>query len=170
LGDITGTILDGARQADRWLKKILPTQTIISWPVNNHWDTNFAPEQEGIITNTYRMELHGAYDAVMANRFGMQQHRPLIAVPAKSNPVKVPMIALDNAKIVIAALKVSDDKKAMIVRLRSVSNQKENCKLTYPAGLPKSVFICSPGEKPLQQSTGAIELPQYGTVSLRVVF
>jgi hypothetical protein len=169
LGNITGTILDGARQYDRWMKKMSATQTIISWPVNNHWDTNFSPEQEGIITTTYRMELHGKYDAVAANRFGMQQHRPLIAVPAKSNPIKAPLIALDNANVHISALKVSDDRQAMIVRLRSVSNKKEKINLTYPAGLPKSVFICSPGEKPLQRNTGAIELPQYGTVSLRVV-
>ncbi len=159
LGNITGTILDGARQYDRWMKTLPPTQTIISWPVNNHWETNFSPEQEGVITTTYRMELHGKYDAVTANRFGMQQHRPLIAVPVKTNPVKAPLIALDNAKVHIAALKVSDDKQALIVRLRSVSNQKEKLKLTYPAGLPKSVFICSPAEKPLQRNNGALELP-----------
>lgn len=170
LGDITGTILDGARQADRWIKKLPATQTIISWPVNNHWDTNFAPEQEGIITTTYRMELHGAYDAVSANRFGMQQHRPLIVVPAKSNPIKTPMVALNNAKVFISALKVSDDSQATIVRLRSVSAKNENIKITYPAALPKSVFICSPGEKPVQRSNSTIELPPYGTVSLRIVY
>lgn len=168
LGNISGTILDGARQADRWMKHLPATQTIFSWPVNNHWDTNFSPEQEGIITTTCRLQLHGAYDAVMANRFGMQQHRPLIAVPAKNNPIKTPLIALDNSNVFISALKVSDDNQALIVRLRSVSAKKENIKITYPAGLPKSVFICTPGEKPLQRSNGVIELPQYGTVSLRV--
>lgn len=170
LGNITGTILDGARQVDRWIKKLPATQTIISWPVNNHWDTNFSPEQEGIITSTYSMEVHGKYDVVSANRFGMEQHRPLIAVPAKSNPIKKSLIALDNAKAIISALKVSDDNKALIVRLRSLSAKTEKVNITYPSGLPGSVFTCTAGEKPLQRATGAVVLPKYGTVSLRMVF
>ncbi len=172
LGEITGTILDGARQADRWLKKIPTTQTIISWPVNNHWDTNFSPEQEGIITNTYSMQLHATYDVVTANRFGVEQHRPLIAVQTKTNPIAKSLISLDNSKVIVSALKVSDDNQALIMRLRSISNKTEKLNITYPAagGLPKSVFICTAGEKPLQRNTGSIELPQYGTVSLRMVF
>jgi alpha-mannosidase len=170
LGNITGTILDGARQVDRWIKKLSATQTIISWPVNNHWDTNFSPEQEGIITNTYSMEVHGKYDVVNANRFGMEQHRPLIAVPAKSNPIKKSLISLDNSKAIVSALKVSDDNQALIVRLRSVSDKTEKINITYPSGLPKSVFTCTAGEKPLQRNSGSIVLPKYGTVSLRMVF
>lgn len=170
LGQITGTILDGARQVDRWIKKLPPTQTIISWPVNNHWGTNFPPEQEGIITEKYAMVVHKKYDAASANRFGMEQNRPLIAVPAKNNPIQHSLISLDNPNVVITALKVSDDNQALIVRLRSLSNKTEKIKLGYPARLSKSVFTCTPGEMPLQKSTGTIEMLQYGTVSLRMVF
>nr|WP_240348034.1 glycoside hydrolase family 38 C-terminal domain-containing protein [Longitalea arenae] len=170
LGSITGTILDGARQVDRWIKKIPATQTIISWPVNNHWDTNFSPEQEGIIRASYSMLVHGKYDVVSSNRFGMEQHRPLIAVPANSNPIKKPLIAVDNAKAIITALKVSDDQQALVVRFRSLSAKTEKCNLLYPSGVPKSVYTCTAGEKRLQRSTGSIVLPKYGTVSLRMVF
>lgn len=170
LGSITGTILDGARQVDRWIKKLAPTQTIISWPVNNHWNTNFPPEQQGIITERYCMTVHEKYDAATANRFGLEQNRPLIAVQVKSNPIKKSLISLDNPNVMISALKRSDDNQALIVRLRSLSNKTEKIKIAYPAGLPKSVFTCTVGEKPLQKSTGSIELPKYGTVSLRMVF
>lgn len=170
LGQISGTILDGARQVDRWIKKLPATQTIISWPVNNHWNTNFPPEQEGIITERYAMVVHGQYDVTAANQFGVEQHRPLIAVPGKSNPVNRSLVSLDNCKVVISALKVSDDNKAVIVRLRSLSDKAEKINLGFPSGMPKSVFTCTPGEKPLQKSTGHIELPQYGTVSFRIVF
>src|SRR6185369_14529529 len=81
LGGITGNVLDGGRQNFRWIRNNQPSQTILSWPVNNHWDTNFPLQQEGIITATYKILFHGAYDAVIANRFGVEQHRPLIAVP-----------------------------------------------------------------------------------------
>ncbi len=151
-------------------KKIPPTQTIISWPVNNHWGTNFPPEQEGIITERYAMVVHEKYDVAAANRFGMEQNRPLIAVPAKGNPIKQSLILLDNPNVVISALKVSDDNQALIVRLRSLSNKTEKIKLGYPAGPPKSVFIGTADEKPLQKSSGTLELPKYGTVSLRMIF
>jgi alpha-mannosidase len=170
LGDITGTILDGARQVDRWIKKIPATQTIISWPVNNHWDTNFPPEQQGIITERYAMVVHGKYDAAIANQFGMEQHRPLIAVQAKSSPVNRSLVTLDNANVVISSLKVSDDSKSVIMRLRSLSGKTEKVNARFPAGTPKTVFTCTTSERPLQKSTGTIELPQYGTVSLRMVF
>jgi alpha-mannosidase len=170
LGSITGTILDGARQVDRWIKKSAPTQTILSWPVNNHWNTNFPPEQQGIITERYCMAVHEKYDAAAANRFGMEQNRPLIAVQTKSNPIKKSLISLDNPKVMISALKRSDDNQALIVRLRSLSNKTEKFKIGYPAKLPQSVFTCTVGEKPLQQYSGSIELPKYGTISLRMVF
>ena len=153
LGEITGTILDGARQADRWIKKLPPTQTIISWPINNHWATNFPPEQGGIITERYAMVVHEKKNAAMANRFGMEQHRPLIAVPAKTNPIKQSLIRLDNPNVVIAALKVSEDNQALIVRLRSLSNKTEKVKLEYPAWRRKAETI---------------ELPQFGSTTLRI--
>ena len=170
LGGITGTILDGARQFDRWLKKLPATQTIISWPVNNHWNTNFPPEQKGIITERYAMIVHEKYDAATANQFGMEQHRPLIAVQAKSNPINPSLITLDNSRVVISSLKVSDDNKAVIVRLRSLSDKTEKVNPAFPGRAPKAAFTCTTSEQPLQKSTGTIELPQYGTVSLRMVF
>ncbi|WP_165761348.1 glycosyl hydrolase-related protein [Niastella koreensis] len=100
----------------------------------------------------------------------MEQNRPLIAAPVKSNPIQQSLISLDNPNVVITALKVSDDNQALIVRLRSLSNKTEKITLRYPATQPKSVFICTPGETPLQKSTGTVEMPQYGTVSLWMVF
>jgi hypothetical protein len=154
LGEITGTILDGARQADRWIKKLAPTQTIISWPINNHWATNFPPEQGGIITERYAMVVHEKYNAAMANRFGMEQHRPLIAVPAKSNPIKQSLITLDNPNIVIAALRLSEDNQTLIMRLRSLSSKTEKVKIGYPAW---------------RRKTDTIELPQYGATTVRII-
>src|SRR6185295_13549864 len=146
-----------------------PTQTIISWPVNNHWDTNFSPEQEGVITTTCYLKVHEQYDVAMANRFGMEQHRPLIAVPVKNNPLNRSLLSLDNTYVVVSALKVSEDNQALIVRLRSVSDKTETVTLGYPSGLPKSVFTSTVAEKPLEKNTGRLVLPPYGTVTLRMV-
>ncbi|HMF73968.1 MAG TPA: glycoside hydrolase family 38 C-terminal domain-containing protein, partial [Flavitalea sp.] len=74
-GNLSGNILDGARQTSLWTKKLLPSQTLISWPLNNHWDTNFPLQQEGVMTFTYGILLHDAYSPVVANRFGVEQNR-----------------------------------------------------------------------------------------------
>jgi len=80
------------------------------------------------------------------------------------------LITLNNPGVVTSSLKISDDNKAVIVRLRSLSDKTEKISPGFPAGAPKTIFICTPNEKPLQKSKGTIELPQYGTVSLRMVF
>jgi alpha-mannosidase len=170
LGGITGNILDGARQAYRWIKKLSPAQTIVSWPVNNHWDTNFPLQQSGVITCTYKILVHGKYNVVNAARFGMEQHRPLMVVPAAVNPVKKAIISISNPKVMIAALQKSIDERATIIRLRSVSGQPETVTLNWPAANPKGVFYCMANEKALQKTGPAIRLLPYGVTTLRVIW
>ncbi len=80
-------------------------RTIISWALNNHWHTNFPLAQGGVIPFHYALLPHGAYDPVTANRFGLAQNRPLIAVPAQGNPVGNPLVTWDNPRVFISALK-----------------------------------------------------------------
>lgn len=171
LGSITGNILDGARQASEWLKKVAETQTILSWPINNHWDTNFPLQQGGIITSRYMIQPHnGTYNPVVSNRFGMEQNRPLIAVEAVSNPIEKALVKLDNPKIMISTIKSSEDNKAVILRLKSVSGQREQVKLSWPAGKPKSVFLCLPDELPQRKSNENVTMLPHGVQSLKITF
>ncbi len=168
-GDITGTILDGARQSWLWIKKLPQTQTIVSWVTSNHWETNFPLVQSGVITSRYGILLHGAYDAVIANRFGVEQNRPLIVVETDVNPVKKAPVAIDNPAVMISTFKKSEDNKAYILRLRSVSDKKERVNLSW-ATKPVEISYCLPDEKPTDKCDDNIELLPNGNVSLRVVF
>jgi alpha-mannosidase len=157
LGGLSGNILDGARQSWRWIKNLQPTQTIISWPVNNHWDTNFPLQQAGIITCSYKVMVHDAFDVVQSARFGMEQSRPLIAVPVAVNPIPKAIVSLDNPKVMISYLKKNDDDRSFTIRLRSVSDQPETVAFSWPAAKPKSVLK-------------TINLLPYGTYNLQVTF
>jgi len=171
LDKITGTILDGARQANDWIKKVPNTQTIFSWPINNHWDTNFPLEQGGIISSRYMILPHnGSYDPVLANRFGMEQNRPLIAVESAQNPILNSLLSIDNPKIMISTLKKSEDNKAIILRLKSVSNQTEHLKLKWLARMPKAIFNCQFDEKAMEKTTGNITMLPYGINSFRIEY
>ncbi len=171
VGDITGTILDGARQGDEWIKKLPATQTIFSWPINNHWDTNFPLEQGGVVSFKYGIRPHsGTYDPVVANNFGVEQHRPLLVIESDKSLIKNSLLSLNNPRVMLSTLKKSEDNKAIIVRMRSISGQGEQVKLDWPSGKPKAMFYCQPDEKPLQKAAGEITLLPYGTTSLRIEF
>lgn len=170
-GHITGTILDGARLASGWIKKVEPSQTIISWPINNHWDTNFPLEQGGIIKQSYFVLPHqGPYDPVIANQFGMAQHRPLIVVQTKANPIKQPLFTIDNPTVILSALKKSEDNKALIIRLRSLSPSAEKLNLIWDKVTPRAVYACLPDEIAQEKQTSSITMLPYGMESFRVEF
>jgi len=168
MGSITANILGQGRG---WLSKLPETQTLISWALNNHWHTNFPLQQGGIIKFRYAMLPHGgAFDGPAANRFGMEQHRPLVAVSTDKNPVSKPFISIDNANVAISTLKPSRDGKAVILRLRSLSDKEETVKLSWPESKPEAVRLCNAEERPSEPMKSELTLLPYGVQSLRIQF
>jgi alpha-mannosidase len=165
LGDLTANIMGGG---GNWRKSIPQTQTLLSWALNNHWFTNFPLQQGGIIPFRYVIQPHGRYDSVAANQFGLEQNRPLIAVPVDKNPVTKPLLTIDNPRVAISTLKPSEDDKALILRLRSVSDKPELINLTWPTGTPKSINLCLADEEPATPVGHKIVVEPYGVLTLRV--
>lgn len=153
-----------------WISRLEPSSTVYSWVMNNHWITNFPLTQDGPVTFRYRILPHGVYDAVTANRFGMEQARPLAHVAANNDPVLKPLVALDNNRISVSILKTSTDGKATILRLRSLSDKAEIVKFTFPAGTPKGLCICNTKEESGQEVTGEVTVPAMGMMTLRAVW
>jgi alpha-mannosidase len=154
-----------------WLRRIEPTSTIYSWVMNNHWFTNFPLTQDGPVTFRYRILPHGAYDAASANRFGLEQAQPLVPVAASTNAITKPSIALEGSpKIVISILKSTAELKTVIIRLRSVSLIDEWVRLSWPAGDPKSVFVCEIEDQQDRKTDNDIKVPANGLVTLKAVW
>lgn len=168
-GDITANVLGGAHGAKYWLAHLGETQTLFSWALNNHWHTNFPLEQGGVIPFRYVILPHGAYDPVTANRFGMEQNRPLVAVPAGKNPVEKPFVVVDNPRVFVSTLKPSEDGKATLLRLRSLSDRPEAARLTWPGSQPKSIRHCLADEMAGKACTdNQVMLLPYGVATLRL--
>ena len=120
-----------------WLRKLEHSSVIYSWVMNNHWFTNFPLTQDGPVTFRYRILPHGAYDAAAANRFGLEQAQPLVALAANANAISKPLIAVEGSPaITVSILKSTADGKTSITRLRSVSDKDETVKLSWPQALP----------------------------------
>ncbi|MCU7552241.1 glycoside hydrolase [Chitinophagaceae bacterium LB-8] len=143
IGDLTADILGGATNSPKWIKNLAPSATIYSWALNNHWHTNFPLSQEGRLEFRYRLLPHNtAYDAAMANRFGMEQSQPLVVSPLKQKLNQKPLMSLtDNPKVLLSILKVDESGNRMEVRLRSVSDKDEVVKVNWLERKPLSVLM-----------------------------
>lgn len=153
-----------------WISRLKPSSTIYSRVMNNHWITNFPLTQDGPVTFRYRILPHGAYDAVVANRFGLEQAQPLAHVAANNNPELKPLVAIDNDRISISILKLSVDGEATILRLRSLSDKDETVKIAFPAGTPESFYVCNTSEEPGQEVHGELKVPAMGMITLFAVW
>jgi hypothetical protein len=170
IGDLYANVLGAAENSPVWLRKLPSSATIFSWALNNHWYTNFPLEQGGRITFRYQILLHGGYDPVVANRFGLEQNRPLVVVPADRDPIGKPLLAIDNPRVAISTLKPSEDGAAVILRLRSVSDKAETVKLSWPAGPPKSFAPCLADERSSGNGSDTLILAPYGVAGVRIEF
>lgn len=158
----------GAR--GNWLKKLEPSSTIYSWAMNNHWHTNFPLTQEGPVQFRYRLYPHREYNVVESNRFGVEQAQPLAYVTADKNPDLKPMVAISNDKVYTTILKSVGNGGSVILRLRSVSDQPETARLSFPGKQPKSVSICRNEETASEPCNGTVQMKPYGQLTLRLEY
>jgi alpha-mannosidase len=148
--------------------KLSPSSIIYSYVMNNLWETNWPLTQNGPVKFRYRILPHGPFDASNANRFGVEQSQPLIAIATNSNPVLNPLIKITNDKVTITILKSIEDGKSMIIRFRSFSDKDELVKMSWPSGSPDSVSICNRGEESGEIKAGSeVIVPAMGMLTLR---
>jgi alpha-mannosidase len=165
IGRMTANLPGGAHGSQNWYKTLSNSQTLFSWALNNHWGTNFPLQQGGLIDLHYAILPHKAYDAAVAQRFGMEENRPLLAVPVAEKPVVNSWVQINTPGVVISMLKQSDDGKGMVLRLRSVSDKPENVKLNWTNGTPHKLYSCLANEKPIREITGDQTILPQGTIS-----
>ena len=156
-------------KGDVWPATLSPSSTIYSWVMNNHWFTNTPLTQDGPVEFRYRLLLHGSYDAVVAYRFGVEQSQPLVPLATNAAPSAQPPIALDNDRVAATILKSVNNGKGMIVRLRSLSENAEIVRLSWPERSPGAARICDKGETPgTQDAKNVVSVPAKGFITLYV--
>ncbi len=154
-----------------WLEHVQPSATLFSYVMNNYWETNYKADQEGPTTFRYSIRPHaGEYDQVAATRFGIERHRPLIAIPAHADgpTARAPTFRLDAPGVIVSSIKPSREGQAWITRLYAASGKRERVSLTWPGGRPSAIHRSGPDEVRGELLTGPIELPAYGIVTLRI--
>jgi len=166
VGGITAT-LSAQTDSRAWIRHLAPSQTIYSFVMNNHWDTNYRADQAGPATFRYAIRPHKLFAAEDAARFGVACSHPLIAVPASGPAPGKPRLELSSDKVMMTALKPSDDGKAWIVRLFGASGKPEKVKLAWAAPVPQQVWLSDTSEEPREKLGPSVEVPGWGIVTLR---
>lgn len=73
LGEIrTDAIVTG------WLERAESSPTLFSYVMNNYWETNYRAAQDDEVEFRYALRVHGAFDDEEAERFGLEEARPLL--------------------------------------------------------------------------------------------
>ena len=95
IGGITATMLGGQTNPDTWRKKIEPTQTLYSWALNNHWETNYRAYQDGIITSGMLYNHTGHLMQWHATQFATSLSQPLIVAKSFDKDLSKPLLATE---------------------------------------------------------------------------
>ena len=171
VGGLTATLLNSQTDPNVWRKRVEPTQKLYVWAMNNHWGTNYRAYQEGPTVFRFVLRPHGRRDPAEASRFATGFSYPLLAVPARgATPAGTPLLTVEPADVLVAALKPSDDGKALIVRLFGAAAKTSPATLKWGQAKPKALFLSDTSERPGRRAGDRIEVPARGLVSLRAEF
>jgi hypothetical protein len=92
----------------------------------------------------------------------------LVTVKAQGPaPKGQPLLGLDTPEVIVASVKPSKDREALIVRLFGATGRPAKAKLRWPDNAPKAVWISNLAEEPVAAATGVIDVPAYGLITLR---
>jgi len=174
VGGVTANLI-GAMRLNDWITHLLPSQTIYSWAMNNHWHTNYRAEQEGPTVFRYFIVPHRGSSSDVARQAAataLEQSQPLLVLPARGEKPEYPPPlqvygSQGSASVQVTAFKPSEDGTARIVRLFGASDKAEKVTLKWAGLEPKSVWLSDNSEKPLQPITGPVEVPAGSIVTLR---
>jgi len=167
VGGITARMLDGGFNPSQWIQHLGPTQTIYSWALNNHWYTNYCADQSGLLTFRYSVCAHRAFEPDAACRFGAGLAQPLLVGQYPNTPTPNTLLRVSDPRVVVTALKPSEDGKALIVRLWCVGDKPAKVRLTWRSGLVGPAYISDSSERPLRLSGPVMKMAGWQVLTIR---
>jgi len=167
LVELGGITVDA--RAVGWIKKLPPTTALLSYVMNNYWETNYKADQPGTATFRYALRPHGAYDAAAAQRFGVERAQPLIAAAVEGDaPPAAARFRVEPAGVLVAACRPTDDGKARLIRLFNATGRAVKASLRWAGARPPSVCRSDLSGKPGAELTAPIDLAAWEFVTLVV--
>lgn len=150
-------------------KHINPNQTLHSWVMNNHWETNYKADQEGQIPFRYVIWAHNhCYDSILAQQKSRSVTQPLFAVTVRENAAAVePMLQVGGAGTIVTNLRPCLDGDGYIVRLFNTADTVSIAAVTCREK-GYAIWESNPLEEKIRTTDGRIKLVPQEIVTLRV--
>jgi hypothetical protein len=139
----------GGIQTGRWAERLqINEPTLLSWPVQNHWTTNFQAKQSGKLLFRYRLTSIPGYDSAAASRFAAEQLVPPIVVRA---PQALPgpagtFLAVTPEGAADVQVKRAADGRGLIVRAFNFADRPQRISIRFPTLRIAAACACSPVE------------------------
>lgn len=168
VGGLTAHLLNSQADPKVWRQTVEPTQSIYSWAMNNHWGTNYRAYQEGAAWFRYLLRAAAATDDAEADRFAVSASFPLVPAPAHGPAPSGSLFQVEPAGVHLLSLKPSDDGKALIARLYGATGQTRRASLRWGSFRPTRITLSDTSEKAGTPVQGAITVPGYGLVTIRL--
>ncbi|MBI2926510.1 MAG: hypothetical protein HYY24_12515 [Verrucomicrobia bacterium] len=168
VGGITATLVGSQANPAIWRKRVERTQKLYSWAMNNHWGTNYRAYQEGPVVFRFALRPHRKFTPADATKLATALSQPLLATPARGEPLTKPLFRVEPSSVVVTGLKPSDDGQAWIVRLFGAAGKNQQAKLAWASPAPEQIWRSDISEKPLRRTAGRLEVPASGVATLRV--
>ncbi|MCJ7582585.1 MAG: hypothetical protein MUP98_18885 [Candidatus Aminicenantes bacterium] len=150
-----------------WKEKVVPTQTIYTYVMNNYWETNYKASQEGLVTFRYSMTPHSDFTPADAERFAIERTQPLIVLSSDNTAPSLSFLHLDSTNVIVTSMKPSRDGQAILLRLFNPGEKEENVSLIWGEQKPTSLYMSSPFEEKGQEIRGTLNIPAFGIITLR---
>ncbi len=148
-----------------WVNEVPVSQTFLSYIMNNYWETNYKASQGGKAVFRYCLYPHGKFNAVQSEKWGIESHQPLIALPVTSSKtVFKPDYEFTNENLIISALRRRPDNSI----LARVYNPGTDDELLVCAWKDKQgyLYISDPMGKINSQGMNEILIPARGVVNI----
>jgi alpha-mannosidase len=164
----TADLLGGLHHAPQWLTFTPQSSRIYSWVMNNLWHTNFRAEQEkGPATFHYIFRSHPTgYDGFDADRFGLNNHQPLVVAAASGNLDEQLFFNIDGKQVYVESLKPADDGNGVIAQI--VSTGDSDVTITSKTKSAIKIWKSNLTEEKVAVLDNNFKLPVKGIITVRI--
>ncbi|MGD0584016.1 MAG: hypothetical protein ABR974_13855 [Bacteroidales bacterium] len=161
IGDITTDA-----NAYGWLQEVKPSQTILSYVMNNYWGTNYKAGQEGKASFRYVIHPHGAFISSDAERLAAQESEPLLVVPASADKKEITsLFAVEGSGVQVTSLVPQPD--GYIIYLFNAGGSPSVINLAWRE-MPEEVFFCDLDGNRTGDYMNGTAVPAWGIRTIRV--
>ena len=134
-----------------WIDSLPPSQTFVSYVMNNYWETNYAASQEGECTFSYVISPYQANNPAIAEQEAIGCRQPLITRKGGGwMKEKQSLVRFMNQNLIITSIKPADKGDAYLVAVYNAGLKEEIPKLQNPV----KMMLTDPdgiAEKPLKK-------------------